>query len=43
MLVKVAPLVHTKKLTYLFPFIVIGYHGLLQLIFSCTNEHLNTK
>ncbi len=31
-LAKVAPLVHIKKLTYLFPFIAIAQHTLLQLI-----------
>ncbi len=43
MFVKMAPLVHVKKLIYLFPFITVSHHTLLQVIFSCINEYLNTK
>ena len=37
------PLVHVKRLNYLFPFITIPHQALLQVIFFCINEHLNTK
>ncbi len=43
MLVRIVPLVRTKKLTYVFPFIVLGHHALLQLIFSCTNVSIFQK
>ncbi len=40
MLAKVAPLVHIKKLIYLFSVIAIALHALHQVYFSWINEHL---
>ena len=40
MLEKVAPLVHTTKLTYLFPFVTIGHHMSGQLLSQWFKGHL---